>query len=129
MRDYFKAVYSTDSVKKIETELINNGVQSFLLMMRAANAACELLLSRSANEIIVFCGKGNNGGDGYGLAALLFMANCKVKVFQFEIPFTKEAKLARTLCIDLGIKIGEWDTNPKKGMWYVDALLLSLIHI
>ena len=125
MRGYFKAVYSTDSIKKIESELANNGVQSFLLMMRAAHAACELLLSRSANDIIVFCGKGNNGGDGYGLAALLFMANCKVKVLQVEIPFTKEAKLARTLCTDLGIKIEEWDAKPKKGIWYVDALLGS----
>ena len=58
MGDYFKAVYSTDSVKKIETELINKGTKSFLLMMRAANAAYHLLLSRAANEIVIFCGKG-----------------------------------------------------------------------
>ncbi len=125
MGDYFKAVYSTDSVKKIETELINKGTKSFLLMMRAANAAYHLLLSRAANEIVIFCGKGNNGGDGLGLAALLFMANLKVNVVQVEMPSTKEAKQARMLCLDLGVKIEEWKHTPKLGSWYVDALLGS----
>ena len=67
MTDHFKHAFSTVSVKKIENELISNGTESFLLMMRAAYAACQYLLSVSADDIIIFCGKGNNGGDGYGL--------------------------------------------------------------
>ena len=125
MKDNFKAVYSTDSVRQIEAELIKNGTKSFLLMMRAASVACDLLLSRSANNIVIFCGKGNNGGDGFGLAALLFMANLKVNIFQVEMPSTKEAKLARTFCIDLGMRVGEWNPNLEMGTWYVDALLGS----
>ena len=59
MGDYFKFLYTTASIKKIESELTSSGIASFLLMMRAARAACEHLLSRSVNDITIICGKGN----------------------------------------------------------------------
>ena len=108
MADHFKHAFSTDSVKKIENELISNGTESFLLMMRAAYAACQYLLSVSADDIIIFCGKGNNGGDGYGLAALLHLSNRKIRVIQIEAPKTQEAKQALSLCHNLGIKVREY---------------------
>lgn len=42
------------------------------LMKRAARAAFDLVLARwpDATQLIVLCGAGNNGGDGYLLAAL-----------------------------------------------------------
>ena len=125
MGDYFKFLYTTASIKKIESELTSSGIASFLLMMRAARAACEHLLSRSVNDITIICGKGNNGGDGYGLAALLSMTNRKVNVLYIEKPSTPEAKLARKLCINIGLSIEEWKEEPQRGNWYVDALLGS----
>ena len=125
MGDYFKFAYSTESVKKIENQLIEKGTNGFLLMMRAAQVTYQHLLTCSADNIIILCGKGNNGGDGYGLAALLFMADLKVDVLQVEICSTPEAKKARTLCINLGINIHEWKGTPNRGSWYVDALFGS----
>ena len=125
MTDHFKHAFSTDSVKKIENELISNGTESFLLMMRAAYAACQYLLSVSADDIIIFCGKGNNGGDGYGLAALLHLSNRKIRVIQIEAPKTPEANQALTLCQNLGIKVGGYFEFEQVGTWYVDALLGS----
>tara|TARA_B100000579_G_scaffold352540_1_gene306929 strand:- start:1489 stop:2910 length:1422 start_codon:yes stop_codon:yes gene_type:complete len=125
MEDYFKFAYSTASVKKIEQQIISEGTEGFSLMMKAAQVACKHLLSRSADQIIILCGKGNNGGDGYGLAALLSMANLKVDVFEVGLSTTPEAKLARKLCTNLGIRIERWNGNPRTGKWYVDALLGS----
>ena len=90
MKDYFKFAYSTESVKKIECQLINNGTKSFLLMMRAAQATFQHLLKHSADNIIILCGKGNNGGDGFGLAALLFMEDLKLtaRLLQKQIKST-----------------------------------------
>ena len=125
MADHFKYAFSTESVKKIENELISSGTQSFSLMMRAAYAACQYLLSVSADDIIIFCGKGNNGGDGYGLAALLHLSSRKTRVVQIEAPKTLESNQALTLCKDLGIKVEEYFESEQVGSWYVDALLGS----
>ena len=125
MADQFKYAFSTESVKKIENELISSGTESFSLMMRAAYAACQYLLSESADDIIIFCGKGNNGGDGYGLAALLHLSSRKTRVVQIEAPKTLEANQALTFCKDLGIKVEEYIESEHVGSWYVDALLGS----
>ena len=53
-------------------------------MMKAANAAFNYLKSNTKGEVIILCGKGNNGGDGYGLGALLAMAGREVKIYKVE---------------------------------------------
>lgn len=53
------------------------------LMERAANACVKSILhqSEALTEFTVFCGKGNNGGDGLAIARLLASANRKVEVY------------------------------------------------
>ena len=74
-------------------------------MMKAANAAFDYIKSNTKGEVIILCGKGNNGGDGYGLGALLAMAGREVKIYKVEDPIKIEAKTALKLCYKLGIKI------------------------
>src|SRR6185503_8267896 len=60
------------------------GVASIELMENAASATAQavtqLLADRSANRILVLCGKGNNGGDGAAAARLLAHAGAHVDV-------------------------------------------------
>lgn len=58
------------------------GGDGFTLMQRAGQAACDLLLQRwpRARRIVVACGTGNNGGDGYVLAHLLRRLGRDVRV-------------------------------------------------
>ncbi len=55
-----------------------------ILMERAAWSAAEeiktLLGSLSGKRIFIFCGKGNNGGDGLALARFLDEAEAEVTI-------------------------------------------------
>ncbi|MGA8216563.1 MAG: NAD(P)H-hydrate dehydratase [Candidatus Sulfotelmatobacter sp.] len=58
------------------------GVPSLTLMENAGTAVADYVLSHhtAARRIVVFCGKGNNGGDGFMAARLLHQQGKKVQV-------------------------------------------------
>ena len=62
------------------------GVPSEILMQRAGAAVAEAVLRRlkGGERVTVVCGTGNNGGDGYAAAQILFTHGADVKVFAFE---------------------------------------------
>lgn len=67
-----EALYSADSVRAMDRYLIQRqGVDGYELMQKAANAAFRHLITvwPKAHPILVLCGAGNNGGDGYLIAA------------------------------------------------------------
>ena len=60
-------------------------VKSIQLMERAAKACTKWLLQNTlSEEYYIFCGKGNNGGDGLAIARLLSDSKREVKVFILE---------------------------------------------
>jgi ADP-dependent NAD(P)H-hydrate dehydratase / NAD(P)H-hydrate epimerase len=61
-------------------------VSSLNLMERAATACVQWLMQQnfSSNNFHIFCGKGNNGGDGLAIARLLVSKNKKVQVHIIE---------------------------------------------
>lgn len=66
------ALFSADSVRRIDQYVIEQqGVEGFELMQFAARAAFRRLVVRWPNvePLLVLCGAGNNGGDGYLMAA------------------------------------------------------------
>ncbi|MGO1461375.1 MAG: NAD(P)H-hydrate dehydratase [Marinobacter sp.] len=66
------ALFSADSVRRIDQYVIKQqGVDGFDLMQSAARAAFRRLVVRwpGLEPLLVLCGAGNNGGDGYLMAA------------------------------------------------------------
>ncbi|MDN6319460.1 MAG: NAD(P)H-hydrate dehydratase [Marinobacter sp.] len=66
------ALFSADSVRRIDQYVIEKqGVDGFDLMQSAARAAFRRLVVRwpGLEPLLVLCGAGNNGGDGYLIAA------------------------------------------------------------
>jgi len=83
------ALYSTAQVRAIDAHAINElGVPGYTLMKRAGEAALRYLRTRwpTAHRIVIVCGSGNNGGDGYVLARFAHASGLTVTVLAAAEP-------------------------------------------
>jgi ADP-dependent NAD(P)H-hydrate dehydratase / NAD(P)H-hydrate epimerase len=83
------ALYSTAQVRALDAHAINElGVPGYTLMKRAGEAALRYLRTRwpMAHRIVIVCGSGNNGGDGYVLARFAQAAGLTVTALAAASP-------------------------------------------
>jgi NAD(P)H-hydrate epimerase len=74
-------LYSTAQVRALDAHAIETlGIPGYTLMKRAGEAALRYLRTRFpvAHRIVIVCGAGNNGGDGYVLARFAHAAGLTV---------------------------------------------------
>jgi NAD(P)H-hydrate epimerase len=73
-------VLSVKAAKSIDEDAIKKvGIPSVVLMENAAQKIFNNIVHKGS-EFIVFCGAGNNGGDGLAIARKLILSNKRVKV-------------------------------------------------
>lgn len=80
-------IFSAAQIKKWDEFTIQHEpINSIDLMERAATACYRWLIENNFAEkqYRIFCGKGNNGGDGLAIARLLIQNNCPVTVYILE---------------------------------------------
>jgi len=78
-------LYTADQSRELDRIAIEElGISGSILMERAGEAAYRLLAQTwpEAKRVAVFCGTGNNGGDGFVVARLARADNRDVKVWQ-----------------------------------------------
>lgn len=70
-----------DVVRELDRRLIEDvGLPSAVLMDQAAGEVCRhLLLRYNHPSVLILCGPGNNGGDGYALARHLASRGLQVR--------------------------------------------------
>ena len=80
-------LYNTEQIKAIDHYTIQQErITSLQLMERAAKAfviQLEKEITDKKKPIYIFCGNGNNGGDGLAIARLLLQKSRSVNVFIF----------------------------------------------
>ncbi len=77
-------IFSTEQIRDWDTYTINHEpIKSIDLMERAATACSDWIVQNfdDVYHFKIFCGRGNNGGDGLAIARLLKSINYKVSVF------------------------------------------------
>ena len=72
-------VLNIDDIKRVEVDLTRVGVSVSELMHRAGCAVAQEVLELGASNVVVFCGMGNNGGDGWVCAEALLSRGVSVK--------------------------------------------------
>jgi len=87
------SIYDHKTIKAWDDfTIINEPVSSIDLMERAATLCAKQILATNVfNSVSVFCGVGNNGGDGLVIARLLHQRGIHVEVFIVEFANTPSA--------------------------------------
>ena len=127
---------SRNEVRELDRRAIEEYGLPGVVLMENAGRGCALLLHelRVQGPVVICCGKGNNGGDGFVIARHLDNGEIPVKVLLFG----KSAELAGDAAINYriiaksGVPIEQVETQPLDGdklnhelaaaQWIVDAL-------
>ncbi|MGN6226501.1 MAG: NAD(P)H-hydrate dehydratase [Dyella sp.] len=125
--DHRYALYTVEQVRALDRHAIDVlGIPGFELMRRAAAAGLASLRRHwpQARRLAVWCGPGNNGGDGYLLGALAKEAGLQVELIALSGQATGDALQARTAFEFAGGRVHLFDPAAP---WpdvdvYVDAL-------
>ncbi|MGO5013415.1 NAD(P)H-hydrate dehydratase [Niallia sp. Sow4_A1] len=113
-----------EEMKRCDVTTIQKiGMPSMVLMERAALSVVEELDSFDLTRVLVVCGSGNNGADGYAVARLLHLQNIKVDVLFVgdEQKRTTENKQQQKIAEYYGVSsVKKIENNPYTTI--VDAL-------
>lgn len=121
---------SPGTIKYADELAVNKyGIADLTLMKNAAKACFEYIYPRLSHKdkIVVICGKGNNGGDGYEIARILHKEWFNVSVINaFDCESNTET--SRTVfeeckkdCVKF-LELCEWESEISKASVIIDAL-------
>ncbi|MCK5775764.1 MAG: NAD(P)H-hydrate epimerase, partial [Bacteroidales bacterium] len=81
-------IFPVDKIREADAFTIENEPINSLDLMERAAKECFIWLAKKANfkqSFTVFCGPGNNGGDGLAIARMLVKAKHPVKVYILNV--------------------------------------------
>lgn len=127
--DYLPSlVYSADQVAALDQRFIEQfEVDGFTLMKRAGRAAFDELAFNwpMPGRLAVFCGSGNNGGDGFLLAAYALEAGWQVQLYLLASRDQVAGDAAAALAVfeEAGGELSAFEDVRVRADVIVDALL------
>lgn len=102
-------VVTCAEMKKIEARAAASGISYDKMMENAGQAAASVILERESVEgkpVLILCGKGNNGGDGYVVARILEEAGAEAIILLPDgEPTCAESLRNKEICENLGIRM------------------------
>ena len=115
-------------MKFLEQKADESGLSYYQMMENAGTGAAEFIMEKTekqAKKVYVFCGKGNNGGDGFVVARLLKMHGCDVKVYltHDESEISGVAKIAFEKLKSANVEVLCIEDDVDNDAIIIDALL------
>jgi NAD(P)H-hydrate epimerase len=114
-------ILSREACRRVDELAVSRyGLATLVLMENAARGLADAALRLSARSpltprraILLACGPGNNGGDGYAAARHLANAGRRVRVVALAPPATPDAIANHATAAAMGIPIDRLDQDPR----------------
>ncbi|MGL2419066.1 NAD(P)H-hydrate dehydratase [Helicobacter pylori] len=104
-----------EKVDALDKRAIEEWFLSEDILMENAAMALERAVLQNASlgaKVIILCGSGDNGGDGYALARRL-MGRFRVLVFEMKLAKSPMCQLQKERAKKVGVVIKTWEDNHK----------------
>ena len=117
-----EAAVSVAAMREADRRTIAGGVPSVELMRRAAQGVFEAYEGWKGKSILILCGGGNNGGDGYALAEILHDHGCTAALYPLSDKLSENGAFYHRSCLEKGVPVL---TEPDFSAFdvFVDCLL------
>ncbi len=116
-------VLTSKKIKEIEQRAVDMGLSWLRLMENAGSAAAKEIrdnFNDKSLKIVILCGKGNNGGDGYVIARKLTENFNDIKVISVGLPSTESSKEMASKAISIGINPIQFDLYQATCLQYIN---------
>ncbi len=123
---------SREQARELDRRAVDEyGMASVMLMENAGRGTADLLCRLGiAGRVVICCGRGNNGGDGFVVARHLDLRGYDVRVLAFDDPVTLAGDAALNYHVLAHSDVPMWRLEPddlppelSAAAWVVDALL------
>jgi NAD(P)H-hydrate epimerase len=127
-----KTCLTRDEVRDVDRRAIEEyGLPGIVLMENAGRRCSELI---DGGPVVICCGKGNNGGDGYVIArhlenrgmAVEILSVCGVEELKGDARINADVAVKSKLKVTVADQPPDWDglaERLRRAKWVVDALL------
>ena len=95
-------------MREADQYTIAKGTPSKELMRRAAQGVFDAYPGWATAKTLIVCGPGNNGGDGYALAAIMKDKDLDVTVLRVSEKFSEDGAFYYNLCKEKGFVVDEY---------------------
>jgi NAD(P)H-hydrate epimerase len=125
-------LYTAKAVRELDRRAIEDeGIPGIVLMKRAGSEAFDALLARwpAPDKITVFCGGGNNGGDGYIIAGLAQQALIPVEIIQLADAqkLSGDAHRAWVFANAAGVAMQSWQSYQSSGTQLTNSVIVDAL--
>ena len=127
-----KTFLTRDEVRDVDRRAIEEyGLPGIVLMENAGRGCAELI---DGGPVVICCGKGNNGGDGYVIArhlenrgiAVEILSVCPIAELKGDARINADVAVKAGLQVTVASEPRDWETlqeRLRRPKWVVDALL------
>ena len=106
-------VFTREGVQNVDRDAVDVfGMQGMILMENAASGATSIIKEQCSKSdlanIVIVCGSGNNGGDGYAIARLLHNHDHRVHIAVVSEPTSHDAIHNAGIAKKMHIPVEAW---------------------
>jgi len=110
-------VVSAGQMRDIDSGAIEDyAIPAYILMNNAGRSIADFITERfPGSPVVIFCGKGNNGGDGFAAAYYLHNTGFNVKIILSgkKEEVSETSRLFLTICEKSGLNINDYSSEAE----------------